>query len=38
MEKVKTDYNGWKEAFYVLGFFLILTIFIILYLLIDHKL
>ena len=38
MEKVKTDYNGWKEAFYILGFFFVVGIFIIFYLLIDHKL
>lgn len=38
MEKVKTIYNGWKEAFFVLLFFFVVGILLILYLLIDHKL
>ena len=38
MEKVKTIYNGWKEAFFVLFFFFVVGILLILYLLIDHKL
>lgn len=38
MEKVKTLYNPWKEAFYVLLFFFITGIVIVLYLIIDHKL
>lgn len=38
MEKVKTDYNGWKDAFYFIGFLFMVTMFVIFYLLIDHKL
>ena len=38
MENVKSVYNGWQEAFYLLLFFFIVGIALVLYLLIDHKL
>lgn len=38
MENVKSVYNGWKEAFFILLFVFVIGIAVILYLLIDHKL